>query len=222
MASKSRNRSGLKMLFKRRRAVQIEDLFVALQTRSRMTIFRHLQPLNYLSSYSHAGRYYTLHELARFDRHGLWFYGDIGFSQRGSLKNTIVTIVNNCDAGKFHSELQKQLRVRVHNALLDLTTAAKIMRICFEGSYLYLSQDPGRSKRQTAKRRELTTAGLVPVVSDQLVIEVLVEVIRQADKVPDVHKVAAKLGQRGLQLTVPQVQEIFGRYGIEKKTSDFS
>ena len=32
-----------------------------------MTVFRRLCKIDYLSSYTHAGRYYTLYEIARFD-----------------------------------------------------------------------------------------------------------------------------------------------------------
>ena len=37
-----------------------------------VTVFRKLRELNYLTSYSHRGRYYTLTEVARFDADGLW------------------------------------------------------------------------------------------------------------------------------------------------------
>jgi hypothetical protein len=44
----------------------------ALGTVVDVTVFRKLKPLDYLTSYSHRGRYYTLREVARFDDKGLW------------------------------------------------------------------------------------------------------------------------------------------------------
>jgi len=186
-----------------------------------MTVFRRLQKLNYLSSYTHAGRYYTLAEIAQFDRTGLWFYDDIGFSEKCSLKNTIDHLVDTCDAGKFHRELEKQLRVRVHNALLDLVTSNQIYREQFQGSYLYLSIAPDRREKQMQRRQELAlqASGFSEVLSEHLIIEVLSEVIRQSTKTPNVEQVTSSLCKRGLIITEHQVGAIFKQYKVEKKTS---
>ena len=50
----------LRTFFKKNQIAQMDDLFLLLETTSRMTVFRRLQELNYLSSFTHAGRYYTL------------------------------------------------------------------------------------------------------------------------------------------------------------------
>lgn len=122
-------------IFRKRRVVTMSDLIEVIGSSSRMTVFRRLRKIDYLSSYTHAGRYYTLYDIARFDEDGIWFYDDIGFSQNGSLKNTVTHLVDSCNAGKFHSELERQLRVRVHNVLLDLVKSKQI--------------DPGRQKKRT-------------------------------------------------------------------------
>ena len=106
--------------FRKYRVVTMSDLCEIIGSSSRMTVFRRLRDIEYVSSYTHAGRYYTLYDIARFDPDGIWFYDDIGFSQNGSLKNTVTYLVHNGDAGRFHSDLERQLRVRVHNVLLDL------------------------------------------------------------------------------------------------------
>ena len=48
---------------------------------SRRTAIRRLSDVGYLSSYSHAGKFYALAEAARFDSFGLWHDGDIHFSR---------------------------------------------------------------------------------------------------------------------------------------------
>ena len=138
----------LENFIKSRRVVQMRDLFEVVQSTSRMTVFRRLSGVEYLCSYTHAGRYYTLFDIARFDPGGIWFYDDIGFSQNGSLKKTVTHLVDNGDGGKFHSDLQRQLRVRVHNVLLDLVRSKQIKRTKFEGQFLYLSTDKARSTKQ--------------------------------------------------------------------------
>ena len=85
-------------LFRKLRVVTISDLCEAIGTSSRMTVFRRLRQMQYVTSYTHAGRYYTLYNIARFDSEGIWFYDDIGFSQSGSLKNTVNYLVDESDA----------------------------------------------------------------------------------------------------------------------------
>jgi len=210
----------LESFIKSRRVVEIGDLFEVVQSTSRMTVFRRLRGIEYLCSCTHAGRYYTLLGIARFDSDGIWFYGDIGFSRNGSLKNTVAYLVQNGAAGKFHSDLERQVRVRVHNVLLDLVKSKRVRRVKFEGQYLYLSADEARSTEQVEQRDRLSTqVGRIPAsLSEPTVIEILAEVIRQSRRHPRVSQVASALATRGLAITEDDVVSVFGNYDIEKKT----
>ena len=209
-------------LFQKRRVVTMSDLCEVIGSSSRMTVFRRLRELEYISSYTHAGRYYTLYDIARFDSDGIWFYDDIGFSQNGSLKNTVTYLVHNGDAGKFHSDLERQLRVRVHNVLLDLVRTKQIGRTKFEGQYLYLSTDKARSTEQIEQRDKLSVqARRIPdFISEPIVIEVLAEVIRQSKRHPRADQVASALAMRGLPIAENDVMTVFDHYDIEKKIPD--
>ena len=212
----------LENFIKSRRVVQMRDLFEAVESTSRMTVFRRLSGVEYLCSYTHAGRYYTLFDIARFDSDGIWFYDDIGFSQNGSLKNTVTYLVDNGDGGKFHSDLQRQLRVRVHNVLLDLVRSKQIKRTKFEGQFLYLSSDKARSTKQIEQRDKLSMQlRRIPVfITQPMVIEILAEVIRQSKRHPRADQVASALAIRGLPIAENDVMTVFDHYDIEKKTPD--
>ena len=212
----------LENFIKSRRVVQMRDLFEVVQSTSRMTVFRRLSGVEYLCSYTHAGRYYTLFDIARFDPDGIWFYDDIGFSQNGSLKNTVIYLVDNADGGKFHSDLQRQLRVRVHNVLLDLVRSKQIKRTKFEGQFLYLSTDKARSTKQIEQRDKLSAQlRRIPVfITQPMVIEILAEVIRQSKRHPHADQVASALAIRGLPIAENDVMTVFDQYDIEKKTPD--
>ena len=200
----------------------MSDLCEVIGSSSRMTVFRRLCEMEYVSSYTHAGRYYTLYDIARFDSDGIWFYDDIGFSQNGSLKNTVTYLVDNCDAGKIHSDLERQLRVRVHNVLLDLVKSKQLKRIKFEGQYLYLSTDEARSTKQIKQRDKLSLpARRIPVfISEPMVIEILAEVIRQSKRHPRADQVASALAMKGLSIAENDVMTVFDHYDIEKKIAD--
>jgi hypothetical protein len=209
-------------LFRKHRVVTISDLCEVIGSSSRMTVFRRLRQIEYVTSYTHAGRYYTLYDIARFDSDGIWFYDDIGFSQNGSLKNTVVYLVDGSDAGKFHFDLERQLRVRVHNVLLDLVQSKQIARIKFEGQYLYLSSAKEKSTQQIAQRDQLSLqARRIPVfISEPMVIEILAEVIRQSKRHPRADQVASALAIRGLPISEKDVMIVFDQYDIEKKIAD--
>jgi len=212
----------LENFIKSRRVVQMRDLFEAVESTSRMTVFRRLSGVEYLCSYTHTGRYYTLFDIARFDSDGIWFYDDIGFSQNGSLKNTVTYLVDNGDGGKFHSDLQRQLRVRVHNVLLDLVRSKQIKRTKFEGQFLYLSTDKARSTKQIEQRDKLSKQlrRIPDFITQPMVIELLAEVIRQSKKHPRADQVASALAIRGLPIAEKDVMTVFDHYDIEKKTAD--
>ena len=212
----------LESFIRSRRVVEMQDLFEVVQSTSRMTVFRRLSGIGYLCSYSHAGRYYTHRDTPQFNMDGLWFYDDIGFSQNGSLKKTVTFLVSGSDVGRFQSDLGRQLRVRVHNVLLDLVKSRQIDRMKFEGQYLYLSSDGARRKKQINQRNKLSMqARRVPaVISEPMVIEVLAEVIRQSERHPRADQVASALAIRGLPVAENDVAAVFDHYDIEKKTQD--
>jgi hypothetical protein len=223
MFSKEASVKALEKLFRRRPVVELDALYHTLKTRSRMSAFRRLRELDYLSSYTHAGRYYTLAEIPRFDEQGLWRYRDIGFSREGTLKNTVAHLVETADAGQTHRELERLVRVRVHNTLLSLVQEQRIDRQRIEKMYLYVSIETERAAQQLAARRELLASSqkVVLPMTASTIIEVLVEVIQREQPKVTPTEVAKRLADRGVLVTAQQVEEIFGRYGLEpeKKTA---
>ncbi len=101
-----KSRRALLRLFRKRPIVTLSTLLETLRTRSRMSVFRRLSVIDYLTSYSHAGRYYTLRAIPEFDEGGLWHHLGVSFSRYGSLKSTVEHIVNDSEAGKTHPELR--------------------------------------------------------------------------------------------------------------------
>ena len=153
MLSPHDSRESLSDLFARRRIVDIKLLFDSLRTGSRMSVFRRLSDLGYLTSYSHTGRYYTLVDVPDFDADGLWQYQGVLFSRRGSLKPTVEHLVRSSETGRTHEELHLRLRVRVHNALLYLVRQGRIARATLGTMYLYVSGDSETAAKQMTRRR---------------------------------------------------------------------
>ena len=54
------------------------------------SVQRFLTAVGYYRSFTHNGGWYTLRSIPKFDRDGLWFYNDFGFSRAGNMTDTLV------------------------------------------------------------------------------------------------------------------------------------
>lgn len=218
MLTPEHSREALIKLFREERVVDLATLYKVLQTESRMSVFRRLSTLGYLSSYSHTGRYYTLADIPTFDADGLWQYQGVFFSRHGSLKPTVEYLVDVSEDGRTHEELYLRLLVRVHNALLQLVRQGRIGRETVGHVYVYVSSDEERSVMQITQRRSQVIAQLTVSAepSASLLTEVLLEVIRGAKSVPDPEVVNKRLTLRDIGVTLQQVEAIFKSYGLKK------
>lgn len=221
-------RKALFKMFRKKYIATIDEIFHVLDTKSRMSVFRRLKPIGYLTSFTDAGRYYTLPDIPRFDALGLWFYQDVGFSRAGTLKATVIDLVNLSEAGMTPTEALNLLRLRVpnslHNTLHGLIKAGQLKRQRLQGLPLYTSIDSDTARKQTTARREkIKNRSLVPpTASIEMTIAVLVEALRAEKSLPPPSTVAARLTAQAMPITADQVEQIFAQYGLkaEKKTAE--
>lgn len=212
----------LEKLFRRHPTATLEQLERALGSSAR-TVFRALGRVGYLTSYSHAGRYYTLSHIPTFDVAGLWFHGEIRFSQHRTLRATVVVLVKQSPAGYTHEELEALLYLRLHDTLRSLVADKAIARDRFTGVYVYLHPDAEVASGQMARRRERAppSAPSLPSPAAPLdparVIDVLVAAIHAPKD--DARAIALYLQARGLALSAKQVEGVFTVYGLGKKTA---
>ncbi len=167
----------LRALLLRNKIATLDDLKHALGTPVDITVFRKLKPLDYLSSYSHRGRFYTLREIAIFDDHGLWSRAEVWFSRFGTLLATTEAFVNRSPRGYFADELAPALHVEVQDALHQLTQQGRVSRQLVSGRYLYTATEPVSQRRQLLTRR---TVEFLPTVADTSVLEVPPQEVKAA------------------------------------------
>ena len=151
----------LRSLLKERMIATLDELKQALGTSSTMTVFRKLKKLNYRTSYSHRGKYYTLAEIPLFDERGLWSYRAAWFSRYGNLLETSHAFVEGAQAGYTAGELESVLHVEVKQPLLKLQRQRRIEREMMGGVYVYLSRDKGRNRNQRLQRAQQEAASAI-------------------------------------------------------------
>ena len=132
----------------------IGELKTTLKTQSRMTIFRRLSELGYISSCSHSGRYYSLRRIARYNKYGLWLFNSVLFSKYGTLKNTLDLLISNSSKGYTASELNRIIKGKADDVLLQLMNSKTVSRKKISGVYVYFSKEPNSGRKQELTRKD--------------------------------------------------------------------
>lgn len=165
----------LRRLLLDRKVAMMPELKEVLGTEVDMTVFRNLRKLDYHSSYSHRGKYYTLDEITRFNNLGLWSFRSIFFSRHGTLLRTCEAMVTGSEAGYATDELENILHVGVKDPLRKLASEGRIHREKFVGRFVHFAAERSIRREQTRARQvfdarptDLSFGAGVRVVPDEL------------------------------------------------------
>ena len=145
----------LRQFFEQHKIATLDQLREALGYPARCTVFRKLSNLQYLSSYSHRGKYYSLRSIVRFSEQGLWSFGSVWFSRFGNLLQTCQAFVHQSEAGYSAGELKNILQVKTKHALTKLVRDGRLARETFDSVYVYLSAQKEVASRQIEARKDL-------------------------------------------------------------------
>ena len=197
--------------------VEFKDLQAALGNASRATTFRYLKQVSYQRSYNYNGRYYARKDRTRYDRFGLFSFGDIHFSRNGTVGETIKRLVYESVAGWTSRELQDVLHLRVQVFLLGAVREATVVREKIGGFYVYVHTDRVVRESQLQRRREQLDAGVIASVEARVDDEVIIAVLLTLLKHPEATaaEVVRYLRGRSPPVSMEQVGEVFTRYDLE-------
>lgn len=175
---------------------------------SHITARRHLGRSKYFSSYTHNSRYYTLPTIAKFNSDGIWTFRDIHFSKFGTLKNTMLHLVDLSRSGLTVSELSEKLKIKCYGPLNLFYKNGCFNRIHFEKNYVYLSKNIEIYQKQYRS--------YFKEINPQIAIQMLVEFINHDLNIT--HEIlCTKLRQAGFEITIGEVEQFFKTYQIKKK-----
>jgi hypothetical protein len=150
----------LRQHLRRHKIADLPELKRTLGTNADLTVFRKLKQLDYLASYTHRGRFYTLPEIARFDDRGLWSHQGVWFSRHGTLLATVEIFVNQSPQGYYAHELTDDLHAEVQQPLRQLVAQQRLARMEVNGQFLYTALESVPRRKQMLARR---SAQAVPV-----------------------------------------------------------
>ena len=168
-------------LFDQKKCWTIEELTHSLDY-STISIRRFLKDIGYYSSFTHNSMWYALHSIPAFNRRGLWFYQDIGFSKHGNLKQTILNFVNKSPHGLTAKELFEILLIPCHPVLNQMYKKIQLDRFDTQRGFVYLSIDEKNRQRQLRRlQSQLMRAKEPESLNAQAAVYVLVEYIKHPE-----------------------------------------
>jgi hypothetical protein len=141
--------------FDEHKIATLDQLRESLGNPSRPTVFRKLGELQYLSSYSHRGKFYTLKSIARFTSQGIWNFRSVWFSRFGNLLQTCQALVYDSDAGYSAAELKDIVQVKTKHALFQLAKDNLLCRELFDSVFVYFSAQKDVARRQIKVRKNM-------------------------------------------------------------------
>lgn len=168
------------------------------------------------TSYNHNGRYYTMPRVPRFDKNGLWRYKGIRFSKHGTLKNTVVHLVNNAQAGLTGKQIGDIVGVSPRSFLHHFRHTPGISREKHEGVYVYFSDNAEVYKHQLQKI-SAKFSQTAEYVSDADAIEVLVALVKHHNIC--VEDIMALPEIRGRKISSFSIRKFMEKHGLIKKTA---
>jgi hypothetical protein len=211
----------MQKLLLKNRVMSVKQLRHEFRGRSRSSLFRDLRQLDEISSFTHTGQYHALKRNAAFDESGLWFFQDIGFSQYGTLKNTLVQVISDSQAGMTHKEMKTLFRIDVQKPLTDLVNTSAVTRQLLPNRiYVYLSATQNKAEDQFQRRLAINDRPLdIALPPESIRIEILVEVIQAPQRTLEENLLGPLLRKRGVIIKDDEIAYVLAYYDIKKNGS---
>lgn len=134
-------------ILKRKKVFMFNQLLSLLSCSTRTGRLK-LKQWHVHSSYNQNGRYYTLPSVPHFDEVGLWHYKDIYFSKHGTLKSTVIHLINKSSSGLTSNQIGKLVKLSPRSFLHHYRNDPGIQREKHGGVYVYFSDNPERYGQQ--------------------------------------------------------------------------
>ena len=204
-------------LMRSERVVTLPELASHLQ-RSLRTVQRYLVDWKAINSYNQNGSRYTLPDIAKFDKNGLWHYKGAFFSRFGNLPSTFVKLVESSQAGLTAAEAGDLTGLRPSSFLWSLREHPALKREKYHGRYVYLSSESGIYNIQNQKRGVMLKSSGLP--STHEAIAVLVEKIKMpaaSDKT-----LSLRLKKKGIYIESDIIHNLFVHHNLTVKKTPHS
>ena len=198
-------------LFKENKCLTINELSNSLHY-AVISVRLILKDHGYYSSFTHNSKWYTLRTIPVFEKNGLWFHDNIGFSRHGNLSQTIYYFVNQSRQGLTAKEISEIILMPCHPVLNMMYKKGQIDRVNTRNGFVYISKEKHKSERQTYL---ISQSEKFPLPSDADAVKILVEMIKNPTYTAD--ELSSSLGDK-ITCKPESITHLLQYHELEKKT----
>ena len=203
-------------IFNKQKILTIDKLADSLQV-STVTARRRLKTWQALTSINKNGRYYTLPNIPEFNEHGIWNYQSVFFSEYGNLKQTIISLIRQSEAGLNTRQIAKIVNMSPSSSFFtQIENTTGIVRKKYHGKFVYFSDQSQKARKQIEKRM-LKASSNVDMPTDSDAIVILVELIKYPKN--SIEQLAAKIQKKGVKLDISIILRFLKLHSLLKKIS---
>lgn len=199
-------------VFKQHKILTFVEVCSLLQL-SRATVRRRLKEWKVLSSYNKSGQYYTLPLIPEFNKQGLWKHEGAFFSKHGTMKNTVIHLVQISKRGLSSSELEGILGINPNSYLPQCKQLEGVRKEKHKREVVYFSSDDAVYQWQKEKRFPPDGAAL-KLPPDAISIIILVSLIKNPNSTPA--ELSEILRQTGYEIDTQGIENLFEHHGLKK------
>lgn len=199
-------------VFKQHKILTFVEICSLLQL-SRATVRRRLKEWEVMSSYNKSGQYYTLPLVPKFNKQGLWKHEGAFFSKHGTMKNTVIHLVQISKEGLSSSELEGILGINPNSYLPQCKQLEGVRKEKHKREVVYFSSDNEMYLRQKEKRFPPKPTAL-KLPADAISIIVLVELVKNPHSTPV--ELSQTLIRAGYEISTQGIANLFTYHGLKK------
>jgi len=200
-------------LFDRKKCYTIDELHSSMDY-ALISIRRFLKEIGYYSSFTHNSKWYTLKAIPSFNKNGIWFRRDIGFSIHGNLNQTILHFVDKSTRGITAKELLGILSVPCHPVLNQMYKKKRIDRFNTHVGFRYLSMIEKKKRLQLMRIQALSSPKSTERMAPQTAVYVLVEFIKNPEA--SFLELSMAVGNRGVKAPQRAIAQLFEDHDLKK------
>jgi len=203
----------LRNLFDRKDCHTIDELHRSIDY-SLISTRRFLKEIGYYSSFTHNSKWYTLKTIPSFNKNGIWFHRDIGFSKHGNLNQTILHFVDRSTRGITAKEVLDILSVPCHPVLNQMYKKKKIDRFKTHVGFHYLSMIEKNKRLQLVRLQTFSSPKSIDRMAPQTAVYVLVEFIKNPEA--SFLELSIAVGKRGVTAPQSAIAQLFKDHDLKK------
>ena len=199
----------------KKKAVTIDDFFPHMLLCER-TLRRDINVLGGITSYTHRGKFITLPNIPIFDKNGIWFYKDIGFTKFRNSLDLIVSFINSNRNGITKEEIEDILRINISKQIQILLSQNRLHRVKLGAKYCYLPEELAKDKK---RQIQVLHSDIEEHYDKKIKLSDLVAVLKVVlvEYKIDMNKLKKLIKKYSLDVPMRKVEQLLLRYDLTSK-----